>query len=43
MDYKQKYLILDFGKVLAGPVSGNWFITPSFSKNIYVKNLVKIN
>lgn len=26
MEYK--YLILDFGKVLAYPVSGHWFITP---------------
>lgn len=27
---KEKYLILDFGKVLAGPTTGNWFITPKF-------------
>lgn len=25
-----KYLILDFGKVLAGPATGEWFITPNF-------------
>jgi len=41
MDYKQKYLILDFGKVLAGPVSGNWFITPNFSKYIDIKKFDK--
>ena len=28
MDYK--YIILDFGKVLAGPTTGEWFITPKF-------------
>ena len=27
---KAKYLILDFGKVLAYPVTGDWFITPLF-------------
>lgn len=27
---KYKYLILDFGKVIAGPTTGNWFITPKF-------------
>lgn len=25
-----KYLILDFGKVLAGPTTGDWFMTPKF-------------
>ncbi len=25
-----KYIILDFGKVLAGPTTGHWFITPKF-------------
>lgn len=34
---EQKYLILDFGRVLAGPISGNWFITPNFSKYIDIK------
>ena len=29
---KAKYLILDFGKVLAYPVTGDWFIIPSFYK-----------
>lgn len=28
MDYK--YIILDFGKVLAGPTTGEWFVTPKF-------------
>lgn len=28
MNYK--YVILDFGKVLAGPTTGDWFITPKF-------------
>lgn len=28
MNYK--YVILDFGKVLAGPATGHWFITPKF-------------
>ena len=28
MNYK--YIILDFGKVLAGPTTGEWFITPKF-------------
>ena len=27
---KIKYLILDFGKVLAAPTTGHWFITPKF-------------
>lgn len=30
MDNKIKYIILDFGKVLAYPITGNWFITPDF-------------
>ena len=28
----KKYLILDFGKVLAYPTTGDWFITPLFLK-----------
>lgn len=31
---KYKYIILDFGKVLAGPTTGDWFITPKFEKVI---------
>ncbi len=38
---KVKYLVLDFGKVLAYPVSGNWFITPNFYKYVD-KNKIKI-
>lgn len=34
-----KYVILDFGKVLAGPTTGDWFITPCFLKNIDI-NLI---
>ena len=30
MNNKIKYIILDFGNVLAYPVTGNWFITPDF-------------
>lgn len=29
-----KYIVLDFGKVLAGPYTGEWFITPNFFKII---------
>lgn len=35
-----KYLILDFGKVLAFPSTGEWFITPCFKKLI---DMDKIN
>lgn len=34
-----KYLILDFGKVLAGPTTGQWFITPYFLKVIDINKL----
>lgn len=37
----KKYLILDFGKVLVYPVSGNWFITPNFFKYVD-ENKIKI-
>lgn len=30
MGDKTKYIILDFGKVIAAPTTGNWFITPKF-------------
>ncbi len=36
-----KYLILDFGKVLAYPVTGYWFITPLFLDMINSMNLDK--
>lgn len=32
MNYK--YIILDFGKVLAGPTTGEWFITPKFIEKV---------
>lgn len=32
MNYK--YIILDFGKVLAGPTTGEWYITPKFKEVI---------
>ena len=31
---KYKYLVLDFGKVIAGPTTGNWDITPKFQELI---------
>lgn len=30
MEEKMKHIVLDFGKVLAGPYTGEWFITPNF-------------
>lgn len=38
---KREYLILDFGKVIAGPTMENWFITPNFW-NIIDKNKVSL-
>lgn len=40
-----KYIILDFGKVLAGPTTGNWFITPIFLKLVDMEqvDVEKIN
>ena len=29
-----KYIILDFGKVIAGPTTGDWFITPAFIEKV---------
>lgn len=34
-----KYIILDFGKVLAYPTTGDWFITPLFLKLIDMSKL----
>lgn len=34
MDNKIKYIILDFGKVLACSSTGHWFITPNFWNDI---------
>ena len=38
---KAKYLILDFGKVLAYPVTGDWFITPLFYEYVNKDKLDK--
>ena len=38
----KKYIILDFGKVLAYPTTGNWDITPKFLKLIDI-NKIDIN
>ena len=35
----KKYLILDFGKVLAYPKTGDWFITPLFLELINMDDL----
>lgn len=37
-----KYVILDFGKVLAAPTTGDWFMTPCFLENIDI-NLIDKN
>lgn len=37
----KKYLILDFGKVLAYPITGDWFITPLFLKLIDMSQINK--
>ena len=34
-----KYIILDFGKVLARPTTGNWFITPKFLEIVDMKQI----
>ena len=34
-----KYIILDFGKVLAYPTTGNWHITPKFIELIDLKKI----
>lgn len=39
MDNKIKYIILDFGNVLFYPVTGNWFITPSFYEDLSNYNI----
>ena len=40
MEYK--YLILDFGDVLAYPVTGEWFITNKFMELIDVSKIDKV-
>lgn len=37
----KKYIILDFGKVLAYPTTGDWFITPLFLKLIDISKINK--
>ena len=37
MDYK--YIILDFGKVIAKPTTGNWDITPKFLEFTDIKKI----
>ena len=37
-----KYLILDMGKVLVGPTTGYWLITPSFLENVDMNKIDKI-
>ncbi len=34
-----KYIILDFGKVIAGPTTGDWFMTPKFLELIDINKL----
>lgn len=34
-----KYIILDFGRVLAYPPTGYWQITPKFLKIIYISKI----
>ena len=38
---KYKYLILDFGKVIAGPTTGDWFMIPKFLELINTNALDK--
>lgn len=37
----EKYLILDFGKVLFYPTTGHWFITPTFLKVVNFNSINK--
>ena len=34
-----KYLILDMGKVLVEPASGDWLITNEFLKNVDIEKI----
>lgn len=38
-----KYLIFDYGDVLAYPITGHWFITPEFYSIIEKKKLIYQN
>ena len=37
----KKYLVLDFGKVLAYPKTGDWFITPLFLELVDMSKLTR--
>ena len=39
----KKYLILDMGRVLVEPTTGDWLITPTFLDNIDSKRIDKVN
>ena len=39
---KEKYMILDFGKVIAGPATGDWDMTPKFLKLIKMEAIDKV-
>lgn len=39
MNKEKKYLVLDFGKVLAYPTTGHWFITPMLKSIAKDKNI----
>lgn len=41
-DIVLKYVILDFGKVIAGPTTNDWFMTPCFLENVDI-NLIDKN
>ncbi len=36
---QEKYMILDFGKVIAGPTTGDWDMTPKFLELIHVDKI----
>ena len=38
---KYKYLVLDFGKVLVSPTTGDWHITPKFQELIDINKIDK--
>lgn len=41
LNKKFKYLILDMGRVLVEPASGNWLVTNEFLKNVDIKRINK--
>lgn len=38
---KVKYVVLDMGKVLVGPTTGHWYVTPVFMKNVDLDKIDK--